>query len=129
MSQIALERKNVGKQFSLFWMFVVITIVACGLGSILTFRMQGLVTYIAILLAILILVAPAKTPLLSRTLILFMGTATALVSWCVLHGMFGSDAIGQRWYGGDLDEIGGWASGILVGAWRAAIVFDRDRLN
>ncbi len=113
------------KNFSLKWMLVAIALVAGLFAAISTGQLQGLVIYLSVVLALVIYATPAEVNFGDRALILLMGVGAAMVSWCILSGFFLSQTIGRGWYRGELDEIGGWATGIFVAAWRASCLFSK----
>ncbi len=108
------------KNFSLKWLLIGVTVISCLFGALAAGGLQGLVIYLCILMGIYTLLAPAPASMSARGAVIFVGIGAALLSWCVLQGMFGSLSIGQGWYRGNLAEIGGWGTGLLASAWRAS---------
>lgn len=113
--------------FSLRSVLIAIALFACALGAIMLAEGQGLVCFAAVLLAVTIFLAPSNESFASRMLIVLMGVGAGVAGWCALHRLFGDDMIGRYWYRGRLDEMGGWAIGIFIGAWRASHVLRRTQ--
>ena len=111
------------KNFRLKSLFIAIGLFGCSLGAVINFGLQGWVTWLSVLLTLLILLAPGHANFPCRLLVLFSGVGAGMVGWCILHGTFGSQEVGHGWYRGSLDEIGGWSTGIFLGAWRALFLF------
>jgi hypothetical protein len=113
------------KNFSLKWMLLAIALLAGLFAVVSAGQLQGLVIYLSFILAMVIFATPAEVNVGARALILLMGTGAAMIGWCLLSGCFGLQSVGSGWYRGQLDEIGGWATGIFVAAWRASCVFSK----
>ena len=113
------------KNFNLRWMFIAVALIAGIFATVGAWGLQGMVMYASLILVIVITAAPGPPSPVSRVLVLFMGVGGAMVGWCLLTGWFGYVSVGQGWYRGSLSEIGGWAAGILVAAWRASVVFEK----
>ena len=103
------------KNFSLKWLLLVMLAFGVFFGAYTALQLYGVVIAVSLVFACFLLTAPAEIELTQRILVFFISSGATILSWIMLHGLGWSNIV-PGW--GPLDEIGGWATGVLVGAWR-----------